>query len=489
MTDTVILSIDQGTTSSRAILFTPNGEAYYTAQKPLTLFTPQKGWIEQDPLEIWNTTLSCIKSCIDKAEKDGLKIAAIGITNQRETTILWNKDTGEPLYNAIVWQDRRTADAMRALESDGHAEMVREKSGLLLDPYFSASKVKWIIDQTDHFDFETTLFGTVDTYLLWHLTGGRVHATDTTNASRTLLYNIHKKQWDSDLCALFDVPADILPDVCDTAHHYGDTDADITGHSLPILAIAGDQQAALIGQNCFECGEVKSTYGTGCFMVMNTGTTPRKSHNKLLTTIGYTIENETTYALEGSIFTAGSLMQWLRDDIELFDNVEDTHDLAQSVSDNGGVYIVPALIGLGAPHWNADAAGIITGLTRGTTKAHIVRAALEAQAYQTHDLITAMAEDSGHPITAMRVDGGLTRNGFAMQFMADILDLPVHVPDNAEATAWGAAKLAGFQAGVIDTLNDSATVAETVYTPDMDSDARETCLKSWQDTLEKVLKN
>ena len=488
----IILSIDQGTTSSRAILFSKSGDVLDTRQKELTLTYPYKGWVEQNPNDIWQDTLwACEELLKDKSLAD--KVKAIGITNQRETTILWNRKTGEPVYNAIVWQDRRTADYCAKLKSQGHEDIVRAKTGLLLDPYFSTTKIKWILDNVDaareRAEKGELAFGTVDSFLLWHLTGGEVHATDVTNASRTMIYNIIEQKWDEELCALFDIPMNLLPDVHDNCHEFGH--ASIAAHDLPIGGIAGDQQAASIGQACFDVGMVKSTYGTGCFALMNIGDEFRESKNRLLTTIAYRLDGKVTYALEGSIFVAGAAIQWLRDSLELFDDAKETQNMAQSVEDNNDVYFVPAFTGLGAPHWQPNARAMISGLSRETTKAHIVRAALEAQAYQTHDLMNAFQIDSGIDIQDIRVDGGLVANEFVCQFLSDILNRHVDVPKVIETTALGAAYLAGLQVGIYKSIEDisAAWQSSRHYTPQMSDEERKILLTRWGEEINRTLLN
>ena len=481
-----ILAIDQGTTSSRAILFSADGEILDVAQKELTLYYPHKGWVEQNANDIWNDTRDC---CTTILEKCAVAPAAIGITNQRETTIIWDRETGETVYNAIVWQDRRTADFCRRLKEQGHEELVSAKTGLLLDPYFSATKLSWILDYVEgareRADAGELAFGTVDSYLLWKLTGGAVHATDITNASRTMLYNIIDQKWDTELLELFNIPVSLLPEVRDNISDYGSA-----FDGIPIGAIAGDQHAALIGQGCLKPGMVKSTYGTGCFALMNIGPTFKRSQNLLLTTIAYRINGEITYAIEGSIFVAGAAVQWLRDGLGLFENAAESEALAISVTDNNEVYFVPAFTGLGAPHWRPDARASITGLSRESTKAHIVRAVLEAQAYQTLDLIGVMEEDGGHEVGVLRADGGLVANTFMCQFLTDMLQKPMEVPKVVEASAWGAAVLAGVQAGVFKSLEAAAQGwrAEKSYAPQMDETQREALYNGWKTAVSMLLR-
>jgi glycerol kinase len=488
--DITLLSIDQGTTSSRAILFNAQGVMLDVQQKELTLHYPGRGWVEQNPEDIWADTLECCKNTLSVAPQ---KPAAIGITNQRETTIIWDRATGEPVYNAIVWQDRRTADYCAALRDAGHEDMVTSKTGLLLDPYFSATKVKWILDNVDgvraRAQADELAFGTVDCWLLWKLTGGRSHMTDVTNAARTMLYNIVEQKWDEELLELFDIPASLLPDVADNAADFGGSDADVLGTEIPITGMAGDQHAALIGQGCVRTGMMKATYGTGCFALMNIGADGKVSENRLLTTVAYRVNGEMVYALEGSIFIAGAVMQWLRDGLGIIETAAQSEALAESVEDNNGVYFVPAFTGLGAPHWRPDARGIISGLGRETTKAHIVRAALEAQGYQTRDLMSAMAADGGAFPDVLRVDGGLVANRFMCQFLADMLGSSVELGSVQEATAWGAAALAGLHIGVFDDLDAVGRTykATREYTPNMAEAKREALYGEWGRAVSQVL--
>ena len=452
----LILAIDQGTTSSRAIVFDGEGKRLATAQREFTQIFPDRGWVEHDPEEIWSTTLAV---CREVMAGHGERVAVIGITNQRETTIVWDRASGKPIHNAIVWQDRRTAGVCRELQEQGHEEAVAERSGLVVDPYFSATKVAWILDAVEgargRAERGELAFGTVDSFLLWRLTGGRVHATDVTNASRTNLFNIHTRTWDDYLLDLFRVPRALLPGVRDCAAPFGDTEPALFGRPIPVGGMAGDQQAACVGQACFEPGSIKSTYGTGCFVILNTGAKPLRSRNKLLTTIAYQLDGEATYAIEGSIFVSGAAVQWLRDGIGIIDSAAETEALARGLDDNRGVYLVPAFVGLGAPHWNPEARGAIFGLTRDTGVAELARATLESVAYQTRDLFDAMAEDGTRP-TELRVDGGMIGNDWLMQFLSDVLAIPVDRPAVAETTALGAAFLAGLQAGIFTSLGDIA---------------------------------
>lgn len=489
----LLLAIDQGTTSSRAILFSADLEILDVQQKELALHYPHKGWVEQNPEDIWNDTLEVCQRVLRNAPGGAESIAAIGITNQRETSILWDRKTGAPVYNAIVWQDRRTAGWCEDFKVRGHEAAVTAKTGLLLDPYFSAGKIAWVLENApgarDRAERGELAFGTVECYLLWRLTGGRVHVSDATNASRTLLYNIAKQEWDEDLLALFGIPRAILPEVRDNVADYGSSDPALLGRAIPIGGMAGDQQAALIGQGCFRPGMVKATYGTGCFALMNTGGDLRISKNRLLTTIAYRLGGAVTYAMEGSIFIAGAAIQWLRDGLGLFADAASSEAMARSVADNNGVYFVPALTGLGAPHWRPDVQGAIMGLSRETGKAHIVRAALEAQAYQTRDLMTAMEEDGGYAAEILRVDGGLVANGFMCQFLADMLGRPVEVPAVKEATAMGAAILAGLSAGIFAAPEDAERCRrpERIYAPSMPEDERARLYDGWKTVMDRLL--
>jgi glycerol kinase len=491
MSEPVILAIDQGTTSSRAIIFSKRGEIVAAKQKELKLHYPHKGWVEQSPDDIWGDTLWACRDVLDNADN----VASIGIANQRETTIIWNRATGKPIYNAIVWQDRRTADYCKTLKEAGHETMVRARTGLLLDPYFSATKIHWILDNVEgaraKAEAGELAFGTVDTWLLWKLTGGAVHATDATNAARTMLFNIVTQNWDEKLLALFNIPRALLPEVKDNVANFGHTAKSILGRKIPIGGMAGDQQAALIGQACFEPGMVKSTYGTGCFALMNIGNNFRESGSRLLTTTAYRLDGEVNYAIEGSIFVAGAAVQWLRDGLGLFTDVAESEALARSVDENNGVYFVPAFTGLGAPHWDPEARASITGLTRESTAAHITRAALEAQAYQTLDLFEAMKADSDHNPNIIRADGGLMGNSFVCQFLADMLDKPVEIPRITETTAMGAACLAGLQAGIFDDLTvlSKAWQRDRLYDPKMDSGVRKELYECWKTAVDRLLGN
>ncbi len=476
-----ILAIDQGTTSTRAIVFDAAFAPKAVAQIELTQHFPAPGLVEHDGEEIWAATVQVCREAMDKVGGADA-IACIGITNQRETTLVWDRATGAPIHKAIVWQDRRTADVCAALKAAGHEPEVQAATGLLLDPYFSATKIAAILDATGRrADADSLAFGTVDSFLLWRLTGGRVHATDATNAARTLLFGLKPPGWRADLAALFHVPLSMLPEVRASAGLFGETDAALFGRAIPITGIAGDQQAALVGHGCLAPGMAKATYGTGCFLVMNAGDTPPVSHNRLLATVGYRIGAETTYALEGSIFSAGATIQWLRDGLGLITASRESEALAAALKDNGGVYLVPAFAGLGAPQWNAHARGAIVGLTRDTSAAHLVRAGLEAIAYQTRDLLDALVADGAPKPTTLAVDGGVTANAWAMQFLADICDTPVARPAFQEVTALGAARLAALGAGLIDTLAEARDTAPAArWTPQMAPGERQRLLAGWR---------
>lgn len=486
-----ILSLDQGTTSSRAIVFDKKGQIVSVAQKDFKQHFPKSGWVEHDPQEIWSSQSSVM---IEALANHGIKaadLAAIGITNQRETTIVWDRKTGKAIFNAIVWQDRRTAAYCNDLKAAGKGEIITEKTGLILDAYFSATKIKWILDHVegarDKARNGELAFGTIDSWLVWKLSAGQIHVTDISNASRTMLYNIHEKQWDQDLLELFDIPISILPEVKSSSEVYGNTAGDILSHRIPIAGIAGDQQAALFGQLCTQPGMAKTTYGTGCFLVMNTGAKPVKSNNQLLTTIAWEINGKVQYALEGSVFIGGAAIQWLRDGIELFGQAKESEKLAVSLEDNDGVYFVPALAGLGAPHWDQNARGAFFGITRGTTIAHMTRAALEAIAYQVYDVIKAMEKDSGAPTMELRVDGGATSNNFLMQFQADILSCKIQRPKIIETTALGAAFLAGLAVGFWENEDELKALWQTdkSFDPQMDAEKAEKFLHFWHKAVER----
>ena len=452
-----ILSIDQGTTSSRAILFNREGGIVAVSQKEFEQIYPKPGWVEHDPLEIWSSQVSVVTEAIAKAGLNSIDIHAIGITNQRETTIVWDKETGLPLYNAIVWQDRRTSDYCDSIRKE-HGDMIRQKTGLIIDSYFSATKVRWILENVPGARLKAMqgklLFGTVDSWLIWKLSGGTTHVTDVSNASRTMLFDINTLKWDQTLLELFDIPMNMLPEVKSSSEVFGHTAGNILATKIPIAGIAGDQQAALFGQMCTKVGMVKNTYGTGCFMLMNIGKKPVMSANNLLTTIAWKINGEVTYALEGGIFIGGAVVQWLRDELGLIKSSAEVEELAATVKDNGGVYVVPAFAGLGAPHWDQHARGTITGITRGTNSGHFARAALESIAYQTMDVLKSMSADAGTPITELRVDGGASANTILMQFQADIMKCKVIRPQITEVTALGAAYLAGLATGFWSDVNE-----------------------------------
>ena len=480
-----VIALDQGTTSSRCILFNHEGEICSVAQREFTQYYPQPGWVEHDPLEIWSTQLGVLVEAAGGIGVDLSDVAAIGITNQRETTIVWDKETGRPIYNAIVWQCRRTADRIEKLKKDGLEDLVRDRTGLIPDAYFSGSKIAWILDHVEGARERAKrgeiLFGTVDTWLIWNLTKGQVHVTDYTNASRTMLYDIRKLCWDKELLAYFDIPECMLPEVKPSSCIYGYTSKEVLGHSVPIAGIAGDQQAALFGQCCFQPGDVKNTYGTGCFMLMNTGNHAVQSENGLLTTIAVGYDGRVEYALEGSVFVGGAVIQWVRDGLRMIQESRDSEYYAQKVPDNGGVYIVPAFTGLGAPYWDMYARGAIVGITRGTTQNHIIRAAEESIAYQSYDLVHAMELDVGQPITALKVDGGASRDQFLMQFQADILNKTVLRPAIRETTALGAAYLAGLATGVWKDRGEIRSLwhCNMTFTPNMEAPEREKLLAGW----------
>ena len=491
--DRFILSLDQGTTSSRAIVVNHVGEPCAIAQKEFTQIFPQSGWVEHDANEIWSTQIGVAAEAISKAGLSVHQIAAIGITNQRETTVVWDKSTGQPVYHAIVWQDRRTADYCDALKEAGHAAMIQQKTGLMIDAYFSATKLKWILDHVpgarEKARKGALCFGTIDSWLVWKLTDGKIHVTDVSNASRTLLFNIHTLQWDNELLELFDIPAALLPVVKSSSELYGHTQNLLSAASIPIAGIAGDQQAALFGQMCTQPGMVKNTYGTGCFMLMNTGTTAVTSNRQLLTTIAWQINGITSYALEGSVFIAGAVVQWLRDGLQLIRTAADIEQLADTVSDNGGVYLIPAFAGLGAPYWNQHARGTIVGISRGTRAGHFARAALESIAFQTMDVLTAMQEDAQIPIKELRVDGGGSVNNALMQFQSDVLDTRVVRPQHTETTALGAAYLAGLAVGYWDNLNviQAQWKAQQYFQPTMQDNERQELKTAWKRAMQAAI--
>lgn len=484
-----ILAFDQGTTSSRAILFDKNGLIKNIAQKEFQQIFPKPGWVEHDPSEIWSTQIGVASEVISKIGVDSNQIEAIGITNQRETTIVWDKHTGEPVYNAIVWQDRRTANYCDRLKKEGLAGLLKKKTGLVIDAYFSGTKIKWILDNVEgarkKAENGDLLFGTVDTWLIWKMTRGERHVTDVTNASRTLLYNIYNLEWDQELLDLFDIPRAMLPEVASSSEVYGETRGDAFGQPVPIAGIAGDQQAALFGQICTKPGMAKNTYGTGCFLLMQTGEEPIESENNLLTTIASKINGKVQYALEGSVFMGGAVVQWLRDGLGLIKESAEVEELARKVDDNDGVYLVPAFAGLGAPHWDPYARGTLVGMTRGTNASHIARAALESIAFQSADLISAMESDSGIQTNELRVDGGATANDLLMQFQSDILQVPVVRPVVSETTALGAAYLAGLAVGFWKDIDEIQTQWEIDkrFEPNMSKDRVDTLMKNWEKAL------
>ena len=486
-----ILSIDQGTTSSRAIIFNEKSEILSVAQQEFTQFFPEDGWVEHDPEEIWQSTLSVSRECIEKLGVQASEIAAIGITNQRETTIIWDKLTGQPIYNAIVWQDRRTAEFCTELEERGFGQVVTKKTGLLLDAYFSATKVRWLLDNVDgaraRAERGELLFGTVDCFLLWRLTNGQSHKTDASNASRTMLFNIHSQEWDKELLTELSVPEAMLPEVEDCAADFGFASAEHLGAEIPIGGIAGDQQAALIGQCCFEPGMTKSTYGTGCFVIMNTGEKPVESSNRLLTTVGYRLNGKVSYGLEGSIFVAGAAVQWLRDGIKLISDASETEAIATSHPSSNGVYLVPAFTGLGAPYWDPGARGGILGLTRDSSIEDIVTATLLSVCYQTRDLLEAMAKDGVMP-TILRVDGGMVANSWVAQGLADLVRIPVDRPEVTETTALGVAYLAGLQVGIYDSLEEISSQwrSERAFQPQMAQNESNLLYQGWQEAVSRV---
>ena len=488
-----ILALDQGTSSSRAILFDRMGQPKAVSQKEFTQIFPKPGWVEHNPKEIWSSQASVIAEAISAEGINGSNIAAIGITNQRETTIVWDAETGDPVYNAIVWQDRRTSAYCDRLKKSGKAEMIRNKTGLIIDAYFSATKVRWILENVHgarrKAEEGRLKFGTVDTWLIWKLTRGEAHVTDVSNASRTMLFNIHNLDWDDELLELFGIPRSMMPQVKSSSEVYGKTKGTIFAHEVPIAGIAGDQQAALFGQMCTEPGSVKNTYGTGCFLLMNSGSKPIMSENKLLTTVAWKIGDKVTYALEGSIFVAGSIVQWLRDGLGIIRSSSEIEALATSVPDNGGVYFVPALTGLGAPYWDQYATGSIYGITRGTKAGHIARAAIEGIAFQTMDIVNAMQKDAGVTLTELKVDGGASRNDLLMQFQADMLGTAVIRPKVTETTALGAAYLAGLATGYWESIEHikSLWAMDKEFTPSAGADEVSALKAGWKKAVERTL--
>lgn len=485
-----VMALDQGTTSSRAIVFDKDGKIVTKSQREYEQIYPQAGWVEHNPMDILYSEYQSVATILGEGEVSPRDIACLGVTNQRETTILWDKTTGRPVYNAIVWQCRRTSDIIDDLVERGYSDMIREKTGLVPDAYFSGSKIKWILDNVpgvrERAEKGELLFGTIDTWLIWNLTGGKVHVTDYTNASRTMLFNIHDLCWDEELLALLDIPKCILPEVKPSSHVYGKTEYSLLGGEILIAGAAGDQQCAMFGQCCFSPGQMKNTYGTGCFLLMNTGTTPVESRNGLVTTIAVGYADHVEYALEGSIFVAGAAIQWLRDQLDVLTSASESCQYAASVEDTAGAYVVPAFTGLGAPYWKQHARGCVVGITRGFTRAHLIRATLESLAYQTYDICKAMEQDSGIPITALKVDGGACANDFLMQFQSDILDCDVHRPQCIETTALGAAYLAGLAVGFWNSLDDirSNWAIDHVFKPEMAEDIRKNRLKGWQKAVQ-----
>lgn len=487
MSEKYIMALDQGTTSSRAILFDESGNIFHTAQQEFPQYFPQSGWVEHNPEEIWSSILSVIAGALSEKSVSADQVVGIGITNQRETTVVWDKKTGKPIYNAIVWQSRQTAGICDELRKQGYNDLFRDKTGLLIDAYFSGTKVKWILDHVEgareKAENGDLLFGTIDTWLIWKLSGGKVHVTDYTNASRTLMYNIHELKWDEELLEILGIPALMLPEVRPSSEIYGTTSTiHFFGQEVPIAGVAGDQQAALFGQACFEKGMVKNTYGTGCFMLMNTGETAVKSENGLLTTIAWGVDGKVNYALEGSIFVAGSAIQWLRDGLRMFRSAAESENYAEKVDSTEGVYVVPAFVGLGTPYWDSDVRGAVFGLTRGTQKEHFIRATLESLAYQTKDVLDAMEADSGISLKTLRVDGGAVANNFLMQFQSDLLNVPVERPSIRETTALGAAYLAGLAVGFwenTDTIEKQWHL-DRQFSPEMEEVKREDLYTGWQ---------
>lgn len=488
-----VLALDQGTTSSRAILFDKNGAIFANSQKEFTQFFPKAGWVEHDPMEIWSSQLEVAQAVLKDNGVSAKDVAAIGITNQRETTVVWDRKTGKPIYNAIVWQDRRTASICDKLKADGYEKEIRNRTGLVVDAYFSGTKVKWILDNVKgarkRAEAGELAFGTVDSWLIWNLTNGKTHVTDYSNASRTLIYNINELKWDKKLLKAIDVPESVLPEVKDSSSVYGKTEKALFGGEIAIAGIAGDQQAALFGQACFEPGMAKNTYGTGCFMLMNTGETPVKSKQGLLTTIAWGLNGKVEYALEGSVFIAGAAIQWLRDGLKMIDESPDSEYFAMKVKDTDGVYVVPAFAGLGAPYWDMYARGAMFGLTRGTTKQHIIRATLESLAYQTKDVLDAMQKDSKITLNALRVDGGACANDLLMQFQSDILQTDVQRPKVIETTALGAAYLAGIAVGFYEKKQISKNWAiDRTFKSGMSASESKKLYKGWQKAVERTMK-
>jgi glycerol kinase len=487
------MALDQGTTSSRCIIFNEKGLIESVAQKEFTQIYPKAGWVEHDPMEIWSTQVSVAVEAMQKLKVSSSDIAAIGITNQRETTVVWNKHTGIPIYNAIVWQCRRTSDFCDELKSEGFDKIIKEKTGLIVDAYFSATKIKWILDNVpgarEEAEKGNLLFGNIDTWLIWNFTKGKVHVTDYSNASRTMMFNIHTLQWDKEILDRLNIPYSMLPEAKPSSCIYGYTDQSLLGGKIPIAGAAGDQQAALFGQTCYKAGTAKNTYGTGCFLLMNTGEKAVNSKNGLLTTIAWGADGKVEYALEGSIFIAGAAVQWLRDELKMIDKASDSEEFASSVEDTNGVYVVPAFVGLGAPYWDQYARGTIVGLTRGAKKEHLIRATLESLAYQTYDVLKAMEEDSGIKLEALKVDGGACANNFLMQFQSDILGVQVDRPEVIETTALGAAYLAGLAVGYWKDKNEISKnwAISRSFNPNIDIDKKNELLKGWHEAVNRSL--
>jgi glycerol kinase len=488
-----ILALDQGTTSSRAIIFNQSGRIVSSAQKEFTQIYPGNGWVEHDPMEIWGTQIGVVIEAVNKSGVCLDDICAIGITNQRETTVVWDKNTGRPIYNAIVWQCRRTADICDELREKGLSDVIRKKTGLVLDAYFSGTKIKWILDNIEgareKAERGELIFGNIDTWLIWNLTGGKVHVTDYSNASRTMLFNIHSLDWDDEILKELGIPRSMLPEVKPSSYVYGYTSREVLGAEIPIAGDAGDQQAALFGQGCFNEGMAKNTYGTGCFMLMNTGLKPVESKNGLLTTVAYGIDGKVYYALEGSIFVAGAAIQWLRDEMRMIKTAADTEEYATAVEDTNGVYLVPAFVGMGAPYWDMYARGTVVGLTRGTKKEHFIRAALESLAYQTMDVLKAMEDDSSIKLNSLKVDGGAVANNFLMQFQSDILNVPVYRPRVIETTALGAAYFAGLAVGYWKDKDEimSNSEIDRKFEPNMDDEKRKELIKGWHKAVKRAM--
>ena len=494
MSKKYIMALDQGTTSSRAILFDKEGNIIATSQKEFTQIYPKPGWVEHNAMEIWGSQSGVMREVLETNSISPNEIAAIGITNQRETTIVWDKNTGKPIYNAIVWQCRRTSEICDEIEANGYKDMIKDKTGLILDAYFSGTKIKWILDNVEgareKAENGELLFGTVDTWLIWNLTRGKVHVTDYSNASRTMLYNIKELKWDDEILELLNIPKSMLPKVKPSSCIYGNTDEQmLAGAQIPIAGCAGDQQSALFGQTCFEEGSAKNTYGTGCFMLMNTGEKPVESKNGLLTTIAWGVDGKVEYALEGSIFVGGAVIQWLRDELKILYNAKQSEFYATSVEDTNGVYVVPAFTGLGAPHWNMYARGCVMGLTRGANREHLVRASLESIAYQVKDVLHAMEEDSGLKLVGLKVDGGASANNFLMQFQSDILDTNINRPKVVETTALGAAYLAGLAVGFYSSKDDikNSWIIDKEFKPNMEEAKRANLYKGWKKAVQRSL--